>query len=280
MSTPRFSIVTITFNAADALRRTLESVNAQTFAGVEQIVVDGGSTDGSVEVIARCGRRVAWWVSEPDAGIADAFNKATRQASGDYICYLNAGDVFAAHDVLERVAARIGHQTSMEPTIYFGDFVSSHEGVQRLHHASAALEDFAWDNPINHQSAFVPRSLAQAQPYDVRLTLGMDYDFWLRAMKTARFEQVPGPIAIFELGGRSSASAWVVHSLIIHRTLWHVNRGSRLGAGDWVGIATRAIRLKLKLGVRRLLGRRLAGAIRAAKSRRLTRLQASAPTPA
>lgn len=280
MSRPLFSIVTIAFNAAEALRRTLESVNAQTFGGVEQIVVDGGSTDGSVELIARCGRRVTWWVSEADGGIADAFNKATRRASGDYICYLNAGDVLVTDHVLEQVAAHLGQSTASEPTIYFGDFISSHEGVQRLHRASAALHDFAWENPINHQSAFVPRGLALAHPYDVRLTLGMDYDFWLRAMKAARFEKLPLPVAIFELGGRSSAPAWVVHSLIIHRTLWHVNRGSRFAASDWVGIAARAVRLHFKLGLRRMLGRRLAGAIRAARSRRLTRLQPTAPTPA
>ena len=206
MKSPLISIITIGYNAAPALRRTIESVNEQTFVDIEHVLIDGGSSDGSPAVIQRMARRNAWWLSEPDRGIADAFNKGTRHAKGAYVCYLNAGDTFAGPDVLERVARQIARSRSAEPTVFFGDFISSSLGILRTHQASAAPEDFAWDNPINHQSAFIPRELALAFPYDERLTLGMDYDLWLRLLKVARFEKVPGAIAVFELGGRSSAS--------------------------------------------------------------------------
>jgi glycosyltransferase involved in cell wall biosynthesis len=269
MSAPLFSIITISYNAADALRRTIDSVNAQTWADVEHILIDGGSTDGSVELIAERARRAPRWISERDRGISDAFNKGTRLARGAFVCYLNAGDVFAAPTVLERVAEQIAVAPAGAPSVYFGDFISIDGGVERRHAASAEPGDFAWDNPINHQSAFVPRAVALAFPYDERLTLGMDFDFWLRVLPATPIRRLSFPVAVFEMGGRSSAPAWEVHSAVVHRVLWHINRGSRIGASDLVVLAARIARLKANHLVRRLLGRRLALAWRAAKSRRL-----------
>lgn len=266
MKSPRISVITIGFNAAPALRRTIASVNEQTFADIEHILIDGGSTDGSPAEIQRLARRNAWWLSERDRGIADAFNKGTRHAQGDYLCYLNAGDVFADARVLERVAAAMAQARTPSPTVFYGDFVSNALGVLRRHRASAEPRDFAWDNPLNHQSAFVPRALALALPYDERLTLGMDYDFWLRALPLARFEKVPGPIAIFDLGGRSSAPEWVTHSVMVHRALWHLNRGTRMGWTDGWGVVFRVGRLRFKFAVRALLGVRASAALRSARS--------------
>ncbi len=264
---PVFSIITISYNAAAALRRTIESVNAQTYASIEHVLIDGGSTDGSQELISSLARRRPNALSEPDRGIADAFNKGTTRARGEYVCYMNAGDVFESADVLERVAAAIAAAAPAPAAIYFGDFISVLDGVPRRHVASAALADFAWDNPINHQSAFVPRALAVAHPYDERLALGMDYDFWLRVIDRAAFRKLDFPICLFEMGGRSSAAAWEVHSLVIHRTLWHINRGTRFSAGDLAVLTARTLRFKILRGVRAVLGRRLSLAARAAKSR-------------
>ena len=275
MSGPTLTIVTISFNAGEALRRTIESVNGQNYPLIEHVFVDGGSTDGSVELIRSLARREARWVSEPDEGIADAFNKGTRNARGDYICYLNAGDTFAADDVLSRVAAHIRSSEGDADYIYYGDFISVSGGVERTHRTSSAIDDFAWDNPINHQSAFIPRQLATAFPYDNRLTLGMDYDLWLRVHGAARFRRLPFPIAVFELGGRSSCPAWEVHGLVMHRILWHINRGSRIELWDLVILGKRALRFKLNAAVRLLLGKRLSLAVRATKTRRLERSEPS-----
>ncbi len=274
---PRISIITISFNAAEPLRRTIESVNAQTYPFVEHVLVDGGSNDGSVELIEHLARRAPSWLSERDDGISDAFNKGTRLARGDYLCYLNAGDVFASADVLARVAEQIEAAPEGKPTVYFGDFISVTGGVARQHQTSAALADFAWDNPINHQSAFVPRALALAHPYEERLKLGMDYDLWLRLLPVAEFRKLPLAVAVFELGGRSSSPAWEVHGLVMHRVLWHLNRGSRFDIRDLLVLLVRAARFRFNFVVRRLIGQRLSLAIRAAKSRRLEKTRAPQP---
>lgn len=264
-----FSVITISFNVREALRRTIESVNEQTYPHVEHVFIDGASTDGSPALIRRLALRGVRLTSEPDNGIGHAFNKGTQQSRGHYLCYLNAGDQFAAPDVLARAAEVIEQSPRAQPTVFYGDFISMDREGPRLHRASADLRDFEWGNPINHQAAFVPRGTALAFPYDERLMLGMDYDFWLRIIERVRFHKLEFPVSIFEMGGRSSAPAWEVHNLNIHRMLWHINRGTRLGAKDMLTIAALAARLKFKWAVRRLLGERLSLAIRSAKSRRI-----------
>lgn len=92
-SRPLVSVVTVTYNALEPLRRTLDSVRAQCWAGIEQIVIDGGSTDGTVELLLARDDEIALWRSERDRGIYDAMNKGLAQANGDYVLFLNSGDI-------------------------------------------------------------------------------------------------------------------------------------------------------------------------------------------
>ena len=262
----KFSLVTISFDACHALSQTIGSVNAQTYPQIEHVIVDGGSRDGTVEAIRKSARRDVRWVSEADRGIADAFNKGTALSTGDFLCYLNAGDLLVTPDVLARTADAIARARAGADAIYFGDFFSLREGVRFRHTSSAQLADFAWRNPINHQSAFIPRTLALRYPYDRRLRLGMDYDFWLRARNEATFHKLDFPVAVFASDGRSSSAAWEIHNLMVRRLLWHVNLGIRIEAGDVAGLGWRAARLKfLSLG-RALLGKRLMGWVRRRRS--------------
>ena len=99
----RFSIITINFNHADGLENTIQSVINQTCHDYEFIIIDGGSSDGSVDVIRKYKENINNWVSEPDGGIFPAMNKGTRQAHGDYCIYMNSGDTFYDNRVLEKV---------------------------------------------------------------------------------------------------------------------------------------------------------------------------------
>ena len=99
----KISIITINLNNVSGLENTLSSVRAQTFRDFEQIVVDGGSSDGSVDVIRANSDWIAQWISEPDSGIYNAMNKGVRMASGDYLLFLNSGDCLASPKVLENV---------------------------------------------------------------------------------------------------------------------------------------------------------------------------------
>lgn len=251
---PRISVITICFNAREALRGTIESVNAQTYPELEHILVDGGSPDGSPALIERLARRNVRWVSESDGGIADALNKGTLLARGDYFCYLNAGDVFAERETVARCAARIAAVRPATPAVFFGDYFSSRDGRRRRQRTSARRADFAWTNPVNHQSVFIAASLARGHPYDRRLQLGMDYDLWLRVMAEAPFIKLDFPVAVFALDGRSSDPAWAVHNLVVRRVLWHVNRGSRIGVADILALGARAAGLQARFLLRKLLG--------------------------
>lgn len=99
---PRVSIITICFNAEQFVRPTLESVLGQTYPNLEYLVVDGGSRDSTPAIIREYESRIAWWVSEPDSGVSEAFNKGITKSTGEYLGFLNAGDYFYKPDALER----------------------------------------------------------------------------------------------------------------------------------------------------------------------------------
>lgn len=99
----KLSIITVNYNDAKGLQRTIESVLCQTFHDYEFIVIDGGSTDGSVEVIKRYEKYIDYWVSEQDGGIYPGMNKGLRQAKGEYVNFMNGGDCYHSSDVLEKI---------------------------------------------------------------------------------------------------------------------------------------------------------------------------------
>jgi glycosyltransferase len=101
------SIITAVRNAVGQIGATLRSVESQTYAGIEHVVVDGASSDGTQEYVEKAGRRVSRLVSEPDKGVYDAFNKGLRLATGDVIAFLNAGDTYVEPGVIAKIAARL-----------------------------------------------------------------------------------------------------------------------------------------------------------------------------
>ena len=100
-----FSVVTVSFNCAGLIAKTIESVLRQDYASLEYIVIDGGSTDGTAEIIREYQDRLAYWCSEPDGGIYQGMNKGIQQAQGDWIIFMNAGDTFADDHVLTQIAS-------------------------------------------------------------------------------------------------------------------------------------------------------------------------------
>ena len=116
----KLSIVTITYNAEKTLEQTLKSVNEQTYADIEHIIVDGNSSDKTLDLIRRFENDKMKWISEPDNGLYDAMNKGIRMATGDYICFLNAGDTFFAANTVETVMYSVNRATQL-PDILYGE---------------------------------------------------------------------------------------------------------------------------------------------------------------
>lgn len=203
-----FTIVTITYNAAGCLSRTLDSVLRQTWPHVEHIIVDGASSDDTVviaEDYARrsaasgCGHRVLI-TSEPDRGLYDAMNKGLRRATGDYVLFLNAGDFFPSDDIIEAVirGGKLEETPSGEwPAVLYGDTdIVDGEGRYLRPRRLRPPRRLTWRSFMQgmlvcHQAFYARTDIAQDIAYDLRYRYSADVDWCIRVMKEARRRRLP-----------------------------------------------------------------------------------------
>lgn len=207
---PRFSIVTPSFNQAGFLARTLDSVRAQGLPGVEHIVVDGGSTDGSRAILAERQGDLAWWCSEPDQGQADAINKGFRRASGEILAWLNSDDLYcpgalAAVDEFFRTHPRC------DAVVGDLEIIDAHDRVLDVKKAVPfTFRQNLYSGCAVPQPAtfFTRRAYALTGELDVSLHYQMDYEFFLRMQaRGLRFGVLRRPLARFRLHGTSKTVA-------------------------------------------------------------------------
>lgn len=177
------SIITITYNNLDGLRRTADSVSAQTYRDMEWIVVDGGSTDGTKEWLdnAQCTMRNAQFLSEPDKGVYDAQNKGIRLAKGGFCFFLNAGDTFCGADVLERMMADCGEAD----IVYGNELVVDAEGKRVGYCKGVENPSFVdlYNSCMKHQATFIRRTLFDRYgTYDSTMRICADFDWFFRVI--------------------------------------------------------------------------------------------------
>lgn len=180
---PLISVITVVYNGEKYLEETIQSVINQTYDNVEYIIIDGGSTDGTLDIIKKYEDRIDYWVSEKDSGISDAFNKGAKVAHGDYINFQGDGDGFYAPDALEKVFQGINPNEDI--------FVSAK--IQRIdednneiytskHTESFNSKSLLFRMSLPHQGLFTHKSYFQKYGlFDVNNTFCMDYDHLLRA---------------------------------------------------------------------------------------------------
>lgn len=186
---PKFSIITVTYNAASVIEPTLQSILAQSYRNIEFLLIDGGSSDNTVELVRNSGVEIAVLVSERDKGLYDAMNKGIARATGDYLCFLNAGDSFHTPDVLEKMVASIADREQL-PDILYGETSEVNEERQfvRMRRLQAP-EKLDWRSFRNgmlvcHQAFFAKREIAP--PYDLTYRLSADVDWCIRVMKVSK----------------------------------------------------------------------------------------------
>jgi len=180
------SIITPSYNQVAYLEYTLQSVLAQNYPHIEYLVIDGGSIDGSLDIIRRYADRLAWWVSEPDAGQADAINKGFAQARGEYIAWLNSDDLYLPGAVMQAVAVL---QANPELGMVFGDaFTINGDGMplNALVFGEWGLPDLMAFRIICQPAVFMRRSILERAGYlDSSYHYMLDHQLWLRLARLA-----------------------------------------------------------------------------------------------
>jgi len=201
----KFSIITATLNSENTIKNTLESVISQDFPELEYIVVDGNSTDGTLDIIREYETIVSHLISEPDCGIGDAFNKGIRLAHGEFIGIVS-GDDYLLPGALKEVE-RAAHQNPDTDVIYGNAVVI--DGQNQHQFIVRPDPDFShiWQRqPLKHAATFVRRSAYQRYGlFDLGYRCAMDYELILRFyLRGARFVYVDYPLAAFRSGGTSN----------------------------------------------------------------------------
>lgn len=203
------SIITINFNNLEGLRKTIVSVLSQTWHDFEWIIIDGGSTDGSKELIEDTANKLtasdynplSFWCSESDSGIYNALNKGLSHCRGTYINCMNSGDEFYDNQTLEKLFS-----TSHNSDIIFGNsFHYSKENAFISHYPESVDLYFLYHSNICHQAMFVKTELLKASPFDEQYRICADYAKWLELMiQGCSFKYVPNMICRFDMTGMSN----------------------------------------------------------------------------
>jgi len=199
----RYSIITVNYNNREGLRRTIESVVRQTFRDFEFIVIDGGSTDGSADVLREYDSQIDYWVSEKDKGIYNAMNKGIRKATGDYLNFMNSGDCFYDENVLGRVA-----RVETDADFIVGRDYHFNEETQQGHASiqppRTTMAHF-FVATLDHQSCFIRRELFRDSLYREDYRLVSDWIFFTEKVVSEgkRVQFIPDIVCRREEGGIS-----------------------------------------------------------------------------
>ena len=197
---PAVSVVTVVLNRAACIERTIQSVIGQSYGRIEYIVIDGGSRDGTKDVIERYRDKISFWSSGPDSGLYDAMNKGVGAATGGWIHFLNAGDVFCRQDTIQQAfSAPYG----VADLLYGDEEVVYGPGCAVIKKARPHRD--IWKGMIfNHQSLFVKTALLREHPFRTEYRIAADYEFVLFSfVQGAGLYYLGFPIASVALGGLS-----------------------------------------------------------------------------
>ena len=257
---PLISIIVAEFNGRATLQQCIDSVAQQTYPNKELIIIDGGSTDGTVELLRANSERISYWISEPDRGIYSAWNKGLAQAKGEWICFLGADDYFWDAHALAQMSEQL-EKLPLSVQVAYGQIMLVNADGMVIHPFGEPWENvserFKQVMSIPHQGTMHRRSLFELHgKFDESFRIAGDYELLLRELKSADARFIPGIIiaAMRQGGGISSDPG---NSLVVLRESRRAQRknGLRLPGRLWL---MAAVRLYLRLLLWKILGERLA----------------------
>lgn len=201
INSPHFTIVTVSYNCEHFIEKTIKSVVSQKFKDYEYIIVDGASNDSTLSIIEQYKHCVTTFISEPDKGIFDAMNKAIMLAKGEWVVFLNAGDVFCSDMILSTVSK---HTSTTSSGVVYGD-------IEIVKNAGLVVKRAK--DPCNmhrmyfcHQSAFTRCEILKQNNYDLQYRLSADFDLYKKLYKNGiRFTHIDIPVAIYDMTGLSNS---------------------------------------------------------------------------
>ncbi|MCI5223504.1 MAG: glycosyltransferase [Candidatus Electrothrix sp. AR4] len=202
----RISIITITLNSEEYLEQTIISVLEQSYNNIEYIIIDGGSTDTTLDIIKKYQDKIDHWISEPDNGIADAMNKGLSLATGDYILFLHSDDYLLDATVLHEAAQYV----TASCDIFMFNIFLEHDGKRTLAKPSGLTWKINFKTGVFHQSAICSKNLFQKiGDFDTQFRITMDYEFFLRAYREKiNAQHCDMPLSLMRLVGISSQRDW------------------------------------------------------------------------
>lgn len=203
---PKISIITVCFNAEKYIEQTIKSVIDQKNGDIEYIVIDGASTDKTLNIIRQYESKITKWISEPDNGIADAMNKGIKLATGEYLMFLNADDYFQTSDALAIATSYM--EESKDIYIYDTIFLKKEGGIRRHSGAFGKRINF---KGICHQGVLCRRALFEKiGSFNTSFKVCMDYDFFMRAYRYgATGQYINEVLSVMRDGGISSHQDWL-----------------------------------------------------------------------
>ena len=197
----KITIITVVYNALNDVENTLKSIFEQDYSNKEIIVIDGESTDGTLELISKYQGDINYLISEKDKGVYDAMNKGIKLSNGDWICFMNAGDIFYKNDILNKI---FGNEKITED-IVIGDHIVDFKKFKR-NVKTKNIKLIEYGMPFCHQSAFVKTELYRKKYFDLNYTLAADFNFFYWCyISGINFKTYNFPISIVAAGGLSDS---------------------------------------------------------------------------
>lgn len=199
----KLSIITINYNNCDGLRRTIDSVVSQSFDDYEWIVIDGGSTDGSRELIEQYSNRFVFWISEPDNGIYNAMNKGIEKANGEWMLFLNSGDWLYSNDTLKKVFSQ-----DYDTDILYGDVMyhwPDQRGMELERKPDNLSLYFFYTDTLCHQATFYKKEIFDTHRYNESFRICSDWALYIQLLTEGyKFQHLPFCISNFAQDGIST----------------------------------------------------------------------------
>ncbi len=202
----KISIITVVYNSVNTLKQTIFSVFGQTYKNIEYIIIDGGSGDGTVELIKNYENKISYWISEKDHGIYNAMNKGIEAATGEYIQFLNADDVLVNENVIKNIVLEI--KRANRPDVLSAPIwmVDEERHIQKLLKNQININQIKHGRSLPHPGIFMKRNLLKRYRFNENYEIASDFELILKCVvENKTFSFIDEPVVFFSNGGISES---------------------------------------------------------------------------